>query len=353
MQFCNGMHRLAAVLFIALVLLCFTSANASRRKWRSLHQTAFGEADGQMECGRQFHDIQSKWLQSKLVLRALNWQIIESASASHRFNLTIVVHSVLKTGGSKSGPRLRISNGSRIMVGEFSGALSRRQRSRQRQQCTPSRLRSNDKGYIFFLKPTLDPTYFKHSFLPIKFRSRRLRKFDRVSCGRRNRCPKAPWIVKAIPQGVTPHKGSREVSMRFVCGARGEPAPIVRWLKNGANLVLDDRVRAQMKKRSHGIVSRLTIRPVKLTDAGNYTCVFTNLQGSVNTTFEIGVAEILNAERQLFRKDREMPAYVCDSANKTHCQNGGTCVINNFDGKPHCVCPRYFTGYICEKIDIY
>uniref|UniRef100_A0A1I8IYP5 EGF-like domain-containing protein n=1 Tax=Macrostomum lignano TaxID=282301 RepID=A0A1I8IYP5_9PLAT len=33
-----------------------------------------------------------------------------------------------------------------------------------------------------------------------------------------------------------------------------------------------------------------------------------------------------------------MPAYVCDSANKTHCQNGGTCVINNFDGKPHCVC---------------
>uniref|UniRef100_A0A8C5CFA2 Receptor tyrosine kinase like orphan receptor 1 n=1 Tax=Gadus morhua TaxID=8049 RepID=A0A8C5CFA2_GADMO len=65
------------------------------------------------------------------------------------------------------------------------------------------------------------------------------------------------------------------------CRVSGDPLPAVRWLKNDAPVVQEQR-RISYRPTMYG--SRLRIRNLDTTDTGYFQCVATNSQGSVSTT---------------------------------------------------------------------
>ncbi|KAG8189013.1 hypothetical protein JTE90_014527 [Oedothorax gibbosus] len=70
----------------------------------------------------------------------------------------------------------------------------------------------------------------------------------------------------------------------FTCPARGHPLPGITWLKNGMHLDTTD-LDSTMEYMSWSI----TLKNLKSTDSGNYTCFIANEFGSINATFELRV----------------------------------------------------------------
>uniref|UniRef100_A0A1I8H3C4 EGF-like domain-containing protein n=1 Tax=Macrostomum lignano TaxID=282301 RepID=A0A1I8H3C4_9PLAT len=86
------------------------------------------------------------------------------------------------------------------------------------------------------------------------------------------------------------------------------------------------------------VTSRLVLRRASPDDAGNYTCVFRNLQGSISSSIVLAAPQPQN--------------YLCNYKNVTYCLNGGTCVISRITNKPSCQCPEEYMGFFCENINI-
>ncbi|XP_015782492.1 obscurin isoform X3 [Tetranychus urticae] len=70
-----------------------------------------------------------------------------------------------------------------------------------------------------------------------------------------------------------------DVPMKLDVVVEGTPAPVAKWLKDGQPIKADDRIKMIDQEESHSLV----ITPVKLEDAGNYTCVVSNSCGQQTT----------------------------------------------------------------------
>ncbi|GLH11531.1 Titin, partial [Gryllus bimaculatus] len=82
-------------------------------------------------------------------------------------------------------------------------------------------------------------------------------------------------------------------SVTLECEAQGKPAPTARWLKNGREIMLGDRFRAESK----GGVFRLIISGVSDVDDGDYTCEANNILGYVTTTARVKIGAPPRIER--------------------------------------------------------
>ncbi|XP_066557349.1 immunoglobulin superfamily DCC subclass member 4 isoform X2 [Amia ocellicauda] len=89
----------------------------------------------------------------------------------------------------------------------------------------------------------------------------------------------APPVIFQTPETVSLSRGN---TARFLCNSSGEPSPTLRWLKNGAPILSNGRVKTQ----SPGI---LLINQIGLSDAGYYQCVAENSLGTACATAKLSV----------------------------------------------------------------
>ncbi|PAA56579.1 hypothetical protein BOX15_Mlig015540g1 [Macrostomum lignano] len=316
-------HRIIAT---SLLLLLIVGVDCRRRgRWKSIPPL-----DGQQECGSDFHDPQSKWLQSPLVVQA-RWRSADEhpADPSGAFNITVTVEAALKKWR-------RDIVGLRITVGQFNRSLGRRQRSLQRRLCSPRNLpRNGARGYILFLTPTEDANYFRHRFLPVRNTRSNRGKIARIQCREPQHCPEAPEVTQEARL-----RGGSGGRRRLLCSARGQPMPRPHWLKDGVEVQQTKDCVAQFRTKSGTVMTRLTLKNYS-DSAGNYTCVFRNLNGSAASSIVLKVEPAVQREptRRL----------VCDSSTK--CLHGGTCTVDQLTEKQVCICPAFYTGTLCEKFD--
>ena len=86
-----------------------------------------------------------------------------------------------------------------------------------------------------------------------------------------------PQVVLS-PTGQTQNEGRNTA---FYCTVGGNPRPTMNWLFNGKNLVSGG-------KYSIGEME-LTVKNLNYSDAGQYTCVATNILGSSNSSGDLSV----------------------------------------------------------------
>ncbi|XP_061670543.1 immunoglobulin superfamily DCC subclass member 4 [Syngnathoides biaculeatus] len=84
----------------------------------------------------------------------------------------------------------------------------------------------------------------------------------------------APPVILQPPETVSLSRGN---TARFVCNSSGEPAPVLRWLKNGRPV----RSFRRAKIQNPGV---LLINQLALEDAGYYQCIADNALGSACAT---------------------------------------------------------------------
>ncbi|XP_068737510.1 uncharacterized protein [Montipora capricornis] len=97
--------------------------------------------------------------------------------------------------------------------------------------------------------------------------------------------PGIPGRSASTPQVVlspTRHTQDEESNTAFYCTVRGNPRPSVEWLFSGKKLV--PGAKYSIKE------GELTVKNLNYDDAGQYTCVATNILGSSNSTSTLNVA---------------------------------------------------------------
>ena len=80
-------------------------------------------------------------------------------------------------------------------------------------------------------------------------------------------------------------------SIRFKCKATGVPQPEVRWLKDGQIWVSEDIGSYQDSR----LRWTLKINDLQQKDSGKYTCIVTNLHGTINYTYTL---EVVGTDKQ-------------------------------------------------------
>ncbi|XP_029645257.1 fibroblast growth factor receptor-like 1 [Octopus sinensis] len=93
---------------------------------------------------------------------------------------------------------------------------------------------------------------------------------------------------KSIPRPV----GS---SIRFRCRASGNPRPEIQWLKDGQMWTSDNMGNYQDSR----LRWTLKIDDLRQEDSGQYTCVVTNIHGTINYTYSLEVVEKVQRKPQL------------------------------------------------------
>lgn len=94
----------------------------------------------------------------------------------------------------------------------------------------------------------------------------------------------SPSFVSNIPSSLSLNEGD---VMRLEGKVDGNPLPNIKWMKDGQELLLDDRMKLDIK--DDGTVV-LTIKDVKASDQGKYELVATNGSGTVTSASDVKVA---------------------------------------------------------------
>ncbi|KAM4616609.1 fibroblast growth factor receptor 1-A isoform 1-T1 [Polymixia lowei] len=102
-------------------------------------------------------------------------------------------------------------------------------------------------------------------------------------------------LMPMAPQWAHPEKMEKKLhavpaskTVKFRCQASGNPAPTLKWFKNGKEFKRDQRI-GGFKVRDH--VWTIIMESVVPSDKGNYTCVVENQYGSINHTYQLDVVE--------------------------------------------------------------
>lgn len=109
---------------------------------------------------------------------------------------------------------------------------------------------------------------------------------DFVSENRSNQ--RAPYWTNTEKMEKRLHAVPAANTVKFRCPAGGNPAPTMRWLKNGKEFKQEHRIGGYKVRNQHWSLIMESVVP---SDKGNYTCLVENEYGSINHTYHLDVVE--------------------------------------------------------------
>ncbi|XP_035966897.1 fibroblast growth factor receptor 2 isoform X7 [Halichoerus grypus] len=99
---------------------------------------------------------------------------------------------------------------------------------------------------------------------------------------------RAPYWTNTEKMEKRLHAVPAANTVKFRCPAGGNPAPTMRWLKNGKDFKQEHRIGGYKVRNQHWSLIMESVVP---SDKGNYTCVVENEYGSINHTYHLDVVE--------------------------------------------------------------
>ncbi|XP_026350073.1 fibroblast growth factor receptor 2 isoform X13 [Ursus arctos] len=99
---------------------------------------------------------------------------------------------------------------------------------------------------------------------------------------------RAPYWTNTEKMEKRLHAVPAANTVKFRCPAGGNPAPTMRWLKNGKEFKQEHRIGGYKVRNQHWSLIMESVVP---SDKGNYTCVVENEYGSINHTYHLDVVE--------------------------------------------------------------
>ncbi|XP_028020034.1 fibroblast growth factor receptor 2 isoform X9 [Balaenoptera acutorostrata] len=99
---------------------------------------------------------------------------------------------------------------------------------------------------------------------------------------------RAPYWTNTEKMEKRLHAVPAANTVKFRCPAGGNPAPTMRWLKNGKEFKQEHRIGGYKVRNQHWSLIMESVVP---SDKGNYTCVVENDYGSINHTYHLDVVE--------------------------------------------------------------
>uniref|UniRef100_A0A452TCB9 Ig-like domain-containing protein n=1 Tax=Ursus maritimus TaxID=29073 RepID=A0A452TCB9_URSMA len=97
---------------------------------------------------------------------------------------------------------------------------------------------------------------------------------------------RAPYWTNTEKMEKRLHAVPAANTVKFRCPAGGNPAPTMRWLKNGKEFKQEHRIGGYKVRNQHWSLIMESVVP---SDKGNYTCVVENEYGSINHTYHLDV----------------------------------------------------------------
>lgn len=94
-----------------------------------------------------------------------------------------------------------------------------------------------------------------------------------------NEDPRAPRFLKRMSKTIVKPAGN---TLTLRCRADGNPTPNVTWLKDNKK---PERSLGKIRQNQWAI----TLDDLIISDAGNYTCIVSNIWGSINFTYVVDV----------------------------------------------------------------
>ena len=71
----------------------------------------------------------------------------------------------------------------------------------------------------------------------------------------------------------------------MTCKVRGSPDPVIKWLRDGEELIPDgDRIKSTMDEDGH---INLTIEDIRMDESGKYVCSAMNSEGRTRTAAQV------------------------------------------------------------------
>ena len=89
-------------------------------------------------------------------------------------------------------------------------------------------------------------------------------------------------MVPRFTRTPSDHQVPKHGSVELQCGARGDPPPIIRWFRNTAPVVTNDRTFISEE-------GDLAIYNITFIDEGLYECIAENLAGTARTYARVTV----------------------------------------------------------------
>ncbi|NP_001264013.1 pro-neuregulin-1, membrane-bound isoform isoform IIa [Danio rerio] len=199
--------------------------------------------------------------------------------------------------------------------------------------------------YMFFIEPTNDTSVFTAVFPPVETKRTVRKDVSQVLC---QDC--AEPKLKNL-RSVTVEDGKKTVLKCEILA--GNPAPNVKWYKNGKELTGKNKPKSiKIKKKKQGKISELLIRKSTEGDAGLYTCEAVNSLGKTNTTANLFIINTATSTTPSAKTSSHVTP--CNESEKEYCVNHGKCFtleVTPGNIRRLCRCPPGFTGNRCQNRD--
>ncbi|XP_051539238.1 pro-neuregulin-1, membrane-bound isoform-like isoform X3 [Myxocyprinus asiaticus] len=202
---------------------------------------------------------------------------------------------------------------------------------------------STGTRYMFFMEATNDTSVFTAVFPPVETKRTVRKDVIKVLC---QDCvePKLKTL-----RSVTVEDGKKSVLKCEIVA--GNPAPSIKWYKNGKELAGKNKPKSiKIKKKKQGKISELLIRKSTEADAGLYTCEAVNNLGKTNMTANLTIIKAATSTTPAAKTSSHVTR--CSESESNYCVNGGKCFtleVTPGNIRRLCRCPDEFTGERCQN----